>query len=133
METIIWVVLSVLIGLAIFQAFSLKKLKKEFSNCTALLNHLAFKHQDSTEFFANRIAGIYYDFCQRSANLIFFPSTSLEEVLTHKGAKEILIKRKMIRKKDKGPFKGTLAERAQERKLSLVPILIALNDLEDKS
>ena len=101
-------------------------------NVSALLNNLAFKHSDSTEFLARRIAGIHYEILEKSGNIIFHPKTLMEEALSHSGAREVLIKRKMIRKKDKGPFEGSLAEQAHKRKLALEPVLIELNNLENK-
>ena len=133
MEIFILIAIALLSSLVVFNAIALQKLKKKSASASALLNDLTFKHNNSTEILTNRIAGIHYEILENSGNIIFYPQTLMEEALSHLGAREILIKRKMIRNKDKGPFEGSLAERAKIRKLSLEPILIALNNLENKS
>ena len=132
MDFFSWLSIIILLVITAYQNTALKKLKKQSANTIALLNDLLFKHNDSTEFLSKRIAGINYDFLQRSEQLIFHSYTTMEEALSRPGAREVLIQRKMIRKKDKGPFQGNLAERARECKLSLEPVLISLNDIEFK-
>ena len=133
MDIITWIVLLILVVLIVYQTVALKKLKKESVKASSLLNDLAFAHSNSMELLAIRVAGIHYDLLERSGRIVFFPHTSIKETLSKPGAREILIKRKIIRKKDKGPFKDTLEERARKNKLSLLPILIDLNDLECES
>ena len=130
MEIVNCILAGALSSLAAYQIFKLKDLQRKASKNSSLLNDLAFKYKDNTEFIKTQIARVHYDLLKRSNRLVFHADTSLEEALAHPGAREILIGRKMIRKRHREYLTGTLAERARECQLSLEPILIALNDLE---
>ena len=87
--------------------------------------------KDSTEFLSTLAARIHYDLLIRSKRLVFYPEMFLQDALSYPGARELLIKHKMITKKNEGSFKETLFQRATNSQISLEPVLIALNDLEN--
>ena len=130
MEIINWILISVISGLAVYQAHSLSNLQRQVSNTASLLNDLAFKQKNSTEFLGIQVARIHYDLLKRSGKLVFYPEMPLQDVFNLSGARKLLIRFKMIQKKENGPFEETLAQRAQNNQLSLEPILISLNDIK---
>ena len=130
MEILTWILIAGVAGLAGYQGHSLSKLRRQTADTTSLLSDLEFKQKDSTEFLGTQAARIHYDLLKRSKRLVFYPEMPLQQALNQPGARELLIRRKMIRKKDEGPFEETLTQRARNSELSLEPILIALNDLK---
>ena len=119
-----------IIGLAGYQAIVINKLSRQVADTAFLLNDLAFKQKEAANFIETQAARIHFDILKRLEQLEFYPDMPLQKALDRPGARELLIRFKMIRKKDEGPFDETLAQRARKYQLSLEPILVILNDLE---
>lgn len=131
MAVLNWILISGIAGLATYQIISLNKVHRQASNTASILNDLSFKQKDSAEFIRIQAARIHYDLLKRRGELAFYPEMPLQEALKKPGVREFLTRQKVIRKKDKEPFKETLAERTRKLQISLEPLLIALSDLEN--
>ena len=65
----------------------------------------------------------------KRAVLVFDGDVPLDEVLSHPGARELLIDTKFIKKKEQGPFEKSLADQAKQTGQPLEPVLVALSNL----
>ena len=122
-----------LIALSILQIWRISKLKKSISTITASTQDLSFKLDDAENYFKNQLARLHYDAAKKLDCLKYHGETSMEQVVADTEAKKILEKFKIIKKKDKLPFPGTLLTRTEECGVSLERLLIALNDRELKN
>ncbi|MBI4389498.1 MAG: hypothetical protein HY580_04900 [Nitrospinae bacterium] len=125
------IILSALLaGLALWQFLRIRGLEKALAASQSLLNDLRFRHDDAERFLEYQIAKVHFDKLLRSDRLKFKPETNIDDIVTDAEVREILVKRKLIKKKDAGPFGETLARRAETAAVPLEPLLVELNDLE---
>lgn len=122
-----------LIALSVLQIWRISKLKKSISTITASTQDLSFKLDHAENNFKNQLARLHYNAAKKLDCLKYHGETLIEQVVADQEAKKILEKFKLIKKKDKSPFSGTVLTRAEECGVSLERLLIALNDRELKN
>lgn len=130
MEILNWVLAIFLVGLAGYHYVTVRQLERRVINGLASVNDLSFRFGELAAFLENQIAKAHYDQLKRADRLVVREDTHIDEALSYPGAREILVKGKLIGKKDAGPFQESLAQRAGERNVPLEPLLAALNNLE---
>lgn len=133
MDILNWILAAILVGLAVLQFIEIRLLGKQLAHRQSNLNDLVFRHNEASEFMENQIAKIHYQMLVRTGKLKFNADTTLVETLSHPGAHEILVKCKLLKKKDNENSNDTLAERTAELDIPLEPVLAALNLLETHS
>lgn len=130
MELINWVLSGLLTVLMCLYFIKARQLDKHVDNQNANVNDLAFRHNEGIEFLEYQFAKFNYQVLAQKNQLKFKADSSLAEVLRHKGAREILVKSKLIKKKDEPINNQTLGELTRDLKIELDPILVKLNMLE---
>ncbi|MBI4384455.1 MAG: hypothetical protein HY579_10530 [Nitrospinae bacterium] len=130
MEIANTILAALLAGLAFWQFLKIRGLEKDLARGQSLLNDLSFRHNDAERFLEYQIAKVHFDKLLRSGRLKFKPETNIDDIVTNAEVREILVKRKLIKKKDAGPFGESLARRAEKTAVPLEPLLVELNDLE---
>ena len=99
---------------------------------TASTQDLSFKIDIVEEYLNNQLARMHYNSAQKSGVLKYLRETSIDQIVVDPDAKKILEKFKIIKRKDNGPFIGTLSTHAEKCNVSLERLLIELNDRELK-
>ena len=130
METLNLTLVIVLASIAGALYLKVCQLEKRIQNTIALVSDLNFKFSEMSEFMDNHIAKVHYDFLKQTSDLRFREETQLDEALSYPEVRDILVKSKLIKNNDTGPFQTSLEQRAKERKVPLASVLIALNDLK---
>lgn len=130
MELINWIITGLLTSLLCFQWIKIRQLDKLVAHQQAHISDLAFRHSEASEFLENQIAKIHYQFLIRSDRLMFNEDTPLSQAIAHSGARDILVKSRLIKKKDEVGKDETLGNRARNLNIPLDPVLAKLNMLE---
>lgn len=133
MELTNWVLAGFLAALFGGYYFKVRQVDKLVDHQQANVNDLIFRHNDAIEFLEYQFAKINYQFLADKNQLKFTAATPLSQAISHNGAREILVKSKLIKKKDESINNDSLAKRARELDIPLDPILVKLNMLETSS
>jgi hypothetical protein len=130
MELINWVLTGLLTALLGLYFIKARQLDKFVEHQHANVNDLVFRHNEGIEFLEYQFAKFNYQILAQKNQLKFNADSSLAEVLRHKGARDVLVKSKLIKKKDDPINDESLAKLARDLNIELDPILVKLNMLE---
>jgi len=130
MELLNWILAIFLAGFAGLHYLKVRQMERRLILSVAEVNDLTFKFNEMVKFLENQIARAHYDQLKRTGQRVFHEETQVDEAISHPGVRDILLDRKLLKRKASGPFEKSLAEQAREASVSLEPILVALNDLE---
>ncbi|MEC7640948.1 MAG: hypothetical protein VYC17_02220 [Nitrospinota bacterium] len=118
-----------LLGLAGLSLLKSRQLERRLILSVASVNDLTFKFKETVEYLEKHIARVQCVQLKHAGLLIFDGDAPLDEVLSHPGARELLIDTKFIKKKEQGPFEKSLADQAKQTGQPLEPVLVALSNL----
>lgn len=121
---------SLLAGLAGWLFLKTRQLEKALALNRTLLSDLSFRQSEASEFMQYQIDKTLYLTLDRTGQLRFKPESEIDEILPLPGVRDVLVKRKLIQKKDGGPFKESLERRAKKLGVAVEPALVDLNALE---
>lgn len=130
MDIINWTLAGILTGLMGWHFLKIRQLEKLLSQHQFDIEDLNFRHNEASDFMENQIAKTHYQMLIRIGHLKFTADTQLADALSHEGAREILVKYKMIKRNDPPLMDISLAQRAEDLSIALEPVLVALNFLE---
>ena len=130
MDTINLILVGLLLGLLGWFFLKNRQLEKLLASHQSDIEDLNFRHDEASDFIENQIAKTHYQMLIRAGRLKFTADNSLNDTLSHEGAREILVKFKLVKKNDPTIQEVSLAQKAKDLNLPLEPILAALNLLE---
>ncbi len=113
--------------------FKVRQVDKLVDHQQANVNDLIFRHNDAIEFLDYQFAKINYQFLADKNQLKFTADTPLSQAISYNGAREVLVKSKLIKKKDTSINDESLGKRARDLDIPLDPVLVKLNMLETSS
>lgn len=129
MSLVLTVLLTAVLG---WQFLKIRHLEKLIAHHHSHIGNLAFRHSEACEFLENQIDKLHFQMLARADQLKFNADSELTEVLSHNGAREILVKSKLLKKKDEPDKVESLGQRAKTLSIPLEPVLVKLNMLETR-
>lgn len=130
MELINWVLTGFLTALLGLYFFKVRQVVKFIDHQLANIDDLAFRHSETIDFMEYQFAKIQYQVLAQKNQLMFSADTPLSQAISHSGAREILVKSKLIKRKDESINDESLGKRAKDLNIQLDSILVKLNMLE---
>jgi hypothetical protein len=130
MDTLNWILAGLLTALLGLVFLKTRQLEKLLADRQSDMEDLSFRHGEASDFIQNQIAKTHYQMLARVGRLKFTPDTSLAQALSHEGARDILVKHKLIKRNNAAIPETSLARQAKALNIPLEPALADLNILE---